>query len=117
MHAIKEIGGYVGVLSHRDFVIKQASKKNISTVELRKAYIEHIVHIGNIIGTDKLLLSSDDMEFYYYLNDGYEKLPIYEYSSIKDEIKKDLLTVFSKEEAEKILFKNAIKIFKKLKKK
>ncbi|HHW69324.1 MAG TPA: hypothetical protein GX747_03205 [Tenericutes bacterium] len=114
---IKNINGYVGVMSNRNFVIKEAYKNNNSEEELRKIYLEHLIHIGNIIGYDKLLISTDDMSFYYDVDDIFVKLPIYNYKNILEELKKDLLTVFSKEDTQNILHDNASKIFSKLKKK
>lgn len=111
---IKEVNGYIGVCSNRNFVVKNALKNNVSNQELRRKYIEHIKYIGNIIGFDKVLLSTDDMTFSNG-DEDYKKLPIYNYRYIKEELESDLNNNFDKKITNDIMYMNARKLFNKVK--
>lgn len=52
--ALKEVGGFIGVFSNKNFV---------SNDNFKKKYLEHIIHISNLIGVDNIMLSTDDMCF------------------------------------------------------
>ncbi len=106
---IKEVDGYVGVMSNRNFVEKDALEENISLNALKESYMKHLIHIGNIIGFDHLTLSTDDMNFSLG-DEDYKKLPIYEYESITSSLKEDLSKVFSEDIVEDIMVNNAKKI-------
>ncbi|MBQ9071983.1 MAG: membrane dipeptidase [Bacilli bacterium] len=111
---LKEVDGYVGVMSNRNFVIKGALENNIDIELLKDAYIQHLIHIGNIIGFDHLMISTDDIKF--SLGDiDYQKLPIYNYESIAKDLRKDLSKYFNEEAVEDIMINNANKILKKVK--
>lgn len=51
---LKEVGGFIGVFSNKNFV---------SNDNFKKKYLEHIIHISNLIGVDNIMLSTDDMRF------------------------------------------------------
>lgn len=104
LYAIKEVNGYVGVLSNAYFVScgTTGTKKQQS-----REYLEHIIHISNIIGKDKVMLSTDDMRFVSDVDPDYGLAPIYNYLTIKEDIEKELLTYFNEEDTNNILFNNA----------
>ena len=102
--AIKEVNGYVGVLSNAHFVScgTEGTKE-----EQSKQYLEHIIHVANIIGKDKLMLSTDDMRFASECDSDYGIAPIYNYLTIKEDIRKELLTHYNEEDTNNILYNNA----------
>ena len=95
-------------------MIKTAVKNNVSDSDLRKSYIEHIKYIGNIIGFDKVLLSTDDMTFSHG-DEDYKKLPIYNYRYIKEELYEDLIKNFDKKTTNDIMYMTARSLFEKVK--
>lgn len=112
--ALKEVGGYVGVLSNSHFVeCGHTASKEIQ----RKEYMEHIIYIGNIIGKDKVMLSTDYMMFMAEYDPEYGLVSIYDYSTIKQNIERDLLSCLSREDTDNILYNNAYNIVSTLKKK
>ena len=107
---IKEVNGLVGVFSNRYFVSLEPFEEKI-----KNEYLEHIIHIGNIIGFDKLMLSTDDMSFCGDFDSEYLTAPIFDYSNLYIEKRNLLLQHFSLEQTDKIMFKNAYdKIINKL---
>lgn len=115
LESIKEVGGLVGVFSNRNFI----SRDTLEPKENQKiSYLRHIIHIANIIGVDNVMLSTDDMRFCADVDPEYGELPIFDYSEISSQIEKLLLTNFSQEETNNILYDNAYKkIINKLNKK
>lgn len=104
LYAIKEVNGYVGVLSNAHFV----SCGTTGTKEQQsREYLEHIIHISSIICKDKVMLSTDDMRFVSDVDPDYGIAPIYNYLTIKEDIEKELLTYFNSEDTNNILFNNA----------
>ena len=110
LEAIKEINGYVGVISNINFI----NTFDNSFERKSKEYLNHIIHIANIVGKDKVMLSTDDMRFYAEYNPEYLERPIYEYKNIKNSIEKELLTYFNKTDTNNILYNNAHKIINEL---
>ena len=110
LKAIKEIDGFVGVISNVYFI----NTHDGSYEKKSKEYLKHIIHIANIVGNDRVMLSTDDMRFYSDINPIYLNRPIYNYKNIKECIEKELLTYFSKNDTEKILYSNAHYIVEKL---
>lgn len=82
--------------------------------ELRKIYLKHIDYIGNMIGFDHVVLSTDDMSFAKEVNEVYGLRAIYDYKNIKQKIKSDLLGKYESQIVEDILEKNAERIFQKI---
>ena len=110
--SLKSINGYIGVISNIHFM----NLKDDDNYEYkRKEYLKHIIYISNIIGINNVMLSTDDMRFASDNSDYYLYAPIYKYETIKEDIENDLLTYFNEEETNKILYKNASGIVKKLK--
>lgn len=110
---IKEVDGYIGVTSNKNFVIKGALENNLDIELLKEAYIKHLLYIGNIIGFDHLLISTDDMKFSLG-DEDYQKLSIYDYKSLAKDLKEDLTIYLNQDTIEDIMVNNAKKIFKKI---
>lgn len=110
--SLKEVDGYVGVMSNSNFIIKGG--RELPREELRKGYLEHIDHIGNIIGFDHVMVSTDDMTFCSWMDPVYDKCPIYDYKNVRKELESDLLSMYSKEVSEGIMHGNASRMFDKL---
>ena len=104
LKTIKEVNSYVGVLSNAHFV---SCGTNGTKKQQSREYLEHIIHISNIIGKDKVMLSTDDMRFVEDFDPEYGLAPIYNYLTIKEDIEKELLTYFDENDTNNILFNNA----------
>ena len=104
--AIKEVNGYIGVISNIHFINSSNDKS--------REYLNHIIYISKLIGKDKVMLSTDDMRYYADFNPVYLSRPIYEYNNIKNSIEKELLNYFNKTDTNNILYNNAYKIVKEL---
>lgn len=115
LEAIKEVNGYVGVMSNRSFVA--TNNENMTIKEISDAYLEHIDYIGKIIGFDHVMLSTDDMTFAKDVNPIYATRAIYNYENIRENIKKELSERYSEDIVEGILEENAKKVFEKIKNK
>ena len=98
----------IGLVSYPEFVGNRTRSK----------YIEHIKYMINIFGSDKVMVSSDNMNFVSIINpNDKEEHGIYDYNTIAAELKKDLLSIFSLEDVEKIMEKNAQKLYYRIKEK
>lgn len=111
---IHRLGGKVGLFSNRNFVIKDALKKNISVEKLQEAYLEQIRYVEKLFGgIDSIVLSTDDM--------GWDAIPahdpefsllaIYPYSKIKNLLFETLSNEYQQEEIEKLLYQNGKQLF------
>ena len=67
--------------------------------------MEHISKAIDILGIDKVCVSSDDMTFANVLFDQ-KYLMLFDYKNINDELRKLLSKKYSKEEIDKIMYKN-----------
>ncbi len=107
LQVLKELDAIVGVVSYSRFI----STVDEDTVKLRQKYLEHIKHIVSIVGIDHVGVSTDDMTFGVELF-GDEKEPqVFDYATVKRDLRELLEQDFSKNEIEMILEKN---IFRKL---
>lgn len=102
--AIKEVNGLVGVFSNRNFI---TSDHNLSKEDEAKQYLNHIIHISEIIGVDSVMLSTDDMSFCADIDPEYLEIPIFDYSNIVSLTRNLLLKHFNIEDTDKIMFQNA----------
>ena len=102
--ALKEVGGKIGCVLYPPFV---GSKKI-------EDFIKHLEYMISIFGYHKVMIASDNMEFLSLC--GEEKEAFYPYSSMADELQKELEKTFSKEVVESLLFKNAEVLYNKIKK-
>ena len=101
---LNEVGGMIGCVLYPPFV---GSKKI-------EDYIKHLEYMISIFGYHKVMIASDNMEFLSLC--GEEKESFYSYSSMVDELQKELEKKFSKEVVESLLFKNAEVLYNKIKK-
>ena len=104
---LREIDGCIGVISNKHFV---------KDPNYREEYVKQIKYISSLIGIDRVMLSTDDMRFNSDYDSKYLKRPIYDYKRLSKDIRSDLTEYFSTEEVDKIMYKNAEKIIRKLKK-
>lgn len=120
---IREVNGYVGVLSNINFLTKNGlalrlnpknDKKQVQAF-LEQKYIEQINHIMNIVGSDKIMLASDDMSYLKDIDTDYGKLALFPYEDLKSETNNLLENYFAKETVDKILYKNGLNLLNKLK--
>jgi len=111
LEKLKEVGGLLGLVAYRDFL---TDKTDIES--LRNAYVTHIQYAIKILGIDNVMLASDNMYFINKFDTYEERKPVYSYDKMKEEIKEDLKPYFSKGEIEKIMYKNAERLYEKLKK-
>ena len=77
LECIKEVDGYVGVISNKYFLDEKKTYEEYSD-----EYLKHIKYISKIIGTNRVMLSTDDMRFASDIDDIYNYRPIYEYKNI-----------------------------------
>lgn len=104
--ALKEVGGMIGLVSYPLFV---GDSK-------RSSYVAHIKYMVDLFGSDRVMVSSDNMNFTSIIDPkDREEHEIYDYNHIQEELKKDLLGVFSLEDTEKILEQNAKKLYDRIK--
>ena len=111
---LKEVDGYVGVMSNRNFVLKGALENNIDEKLLREEYVKHVLYIGNIVGFNHLMLSTDDMKFSLG-DEDYQKLPIYNYETIAKKLRNDLSKYLSKDTVDDVMINNAQRLVRNLK--
>ena len=104
LYALKEVNGLVGLLSNSHFIScgPEGTKE-----EQSKQYLEHIKYVANIVGKDNVMLSTDNMMFLADYDSDYGICGIYDYSNLKNQIEKELLTYYNEEENNNILYNNA----------
>ena len=111
---IKELDGVIGIVGVKQFCIKEDSF-NSNREKYYKAYVEHIKYVKDLLGgVDNIAVSTDDMT--YYVTKYYKHFNVFKQESIKKELETLFLeNDFTREEIEKILYKNfEDKILKKL---
>lgn len=108
LKALKEIGGYLGLVMHPPF-ITDSKDDNV----IKKDFLKHIKIASQIMGVDRIMLASDNLEFYDELNVESPDSP-FKQSSIKESLKQLLKEYFTEEEIDKIMYKNALKIYEKI---
>lgn len=104
LHALKEVGGLVGLLSNVYFV---STNPNISQEEKNTKYLEHIKYASNILGKDKVMLSTDDMRYMKDIDPAFNYSSIFDYSKLLKENKQLLLSHYTEEDTNNILYNNA----------
>lgn len=115
---IKELDGVVGLFSNRGFVYKDSFKNKTDNELVKERYLSHIKHVENLFGgIDNICLSTDDMTFCSDKDPDYKLCPIFNYSSIKNDLLTLLSKEYSKEDINKLLYKNAMKLFNRINKK
>ena len=103
LEALKSVDGILGLVGYSVFVGDESKEK----------YLEHIIHAVDIMGIDNVGVSSDDMTFSIELfNEDFGPMT-FKYDKIKEELMDLLLSKYSQEDVEKILYKNVYnKLFK-----
>ncbi len=103
LEALKSVDGILGLVGYSVFVGDETKEK----------YLEHIIHAVDIMGIDNVGVSSDDMTFSIELfNEDFGPMT-FKYDKIKEELMDLLLSKYSQEDVEKILYKNVYnKLFK-----
>ncbi len=106
---IKELNGIIGIVGVKPFCIKEESFDN-NKRKYENAYVEHIKYLNKLSGgVDNISLSSDDMSYYKINTKYFKHFNVFKQDKMKKRLEKILLKDgFSKEEIEKILYKNAI---------
>ena len=105
---LKSVSGKIGIVAYPDFITNQQN--------IKESYLNHIIEATKIMGIDNVMLSTDNMDFYYQINNEIPpKIPFNE-QKIKKEVKKLLRSYFTKKETKKIMYKNALQIYKKINK-
>ena len=104
LYALKEVNGLVGVLSNSHFI---SCGTNSTFEEQSKEYLEHIKYIANIVGKENVMLSTDNMMFLADYDSEYGICGIYDYSNLKNQVERELLTYYSREDTDNILYNNA----------
>lgn len=109
---LRDIGGYIGLFSNRNFVSLNTDNE---TIQDRKAkYLEHIDHILKLgFSEDKILLSTDDMNF--NSDESYHGLETFNLENINFELRDILKTRYDNKFIDKIMYKNAKKLFNMIK--
>ena len=107
---IKELGGIIGVVNVKLFCIEE-EKFNNNRKKYENAYIEHIKYLKKMLkGVDNIAISTDDMTYYKTSIRYYKHFNVFKQENMKHRLEKLLLkNGFTKEEIEKILYKNAQK--------
>ncbi len=104
---IKELDGIIGIVSVKPFCIKEErfSKGNS---KYKKAYIEHIKYVSNLLGgIDNIAVSTDDMTYYKTNKRYYKHFNVFKQDNMKKELERLLLyNGFTNKDIEKILYKN-----------
>ena len=115
---MKELNGVVGLFSNRGFVYKDSFKNKTDNELVKDKYLSHIKHLENLFGgIDNICLSTDDMTFCGDKDPDYNLCPIFNYSTIKNDLVTLLSKEYSKEDIDKLLYGNAMKLFNRINKK
>lgn len=109
LEALRDVGGYLGLVMHPPFITDNADDEVI-----KKEFLKHVKLAVKIMGIDRVCLSSDNLEFYKYLDFDYVKSP-FKQKNIGKDIESLLLDEFDEVDVHKIMYENALKIYEKLK--
>ena len=106
---LKEVGGYVGVVSARNFVSSDDTRKTVAGL------VDHIEYIAKFIGIDHVMLGLDMMDYLDDFNDHNSNLDDLathaQANNIVDEMRK---RGFTDEEIDKVTYKNYMELLKKV---
>lgn len=113
--SLAQVNGLVGVFSNRNFVVKPEDKDTATDIEKQNAYLKHIDYITSIIGKDKVMLATDDMDFCKDSDSEYGQTAIYDYENISNVIAEQLFKKYGEETTYEMMYSNAKeKIFNKI---
>lgn len=102
LNTLKSIDGSIGIIAYGGF-IKDEKHQNI---DLKELYLEHINHAVEIMGIDRVCVSSDDMVFCKEMfNEDFGEM-VFDYNRIDSSMRELLSSSYSSEEIDKIMYKN-----------
>lgn len=108
---LRDIGGYIGLFSNRNFVSKNTDNENLE--ERKISYLKHIDHVLELgFSEDKILLSTDDMNF--NLDPSYHGLQTFELENIASDLRNILENKYNIDFVNKIMIDNAKNLIKKV---
>lgn len=105
--ALKDVGGYLGLVMHPPFITDDKQK-------IKDIFLSHIEYASRIMGIDKVMLASDNLEFYDELGIKNENVSPFKYENMKNDIEKLLKKSFNEFEIKKIMYENAMEIYRKI---
>lgn len=115
LKAIASIQGLVGVFSNRNFIVEDDIKETASDFEKQNSYLAHIDYISSMIGKDKVMVATDDMDFCKDADPEYGETAIYDYSTIANTLGNQLAKRYNSDIAYDIMYLNAkTKVFDKI---
>ena len=115
---IKSLNGLVGLFSNRGFVFENSLRDKTDNKLVIEKYVEHIKYLEKLFGgLDNIAVSTDDMTFCADKDIEYLDCPIFNYSTLKDELISCLSKYYNEKKKKKILYSNSKKLFNKLNKK
>ena len=100
--SLKELSPVIGLVSYGPFVSSSEDRE-----ELSKKYVEHIVHVRDLLGIDSIGVSTDDMKFGPALFGDEDDIQIFDYGKVGKQIRASLKNTFTKEEIGKVLYENS----------
>lgn len=112
---LKDLNGYIGLFTNGNFLSKD--NEEIPYEQRQSNYLKHLDHIINNIGfsTDKILVSTDDMNF--NPDQSYHNLEAFSIETIGTKLHELIEKNYNKEIADNILVNNAQELFKNVKQK
>ena len=115
LRKLKDLAGYIGLFTNGNFLSKD--NETISYEERQNNYLKHLNYIINNIGfsTDKILVSTDDMNF--DPDESYHNLEAFPIEMISTKLHDLIEKNYNKEIADNILVNNAQELFKNIKQK
>lgn len=109
LQALKSVNGKLGIVCYPEFLTNSKEKNKI-----KENYLKHIENAVKIMGINNVMVSTDNMDFYYQLNNINPPSIPFNQNKIKKEMKKLLKIKFKNKDIKKIMYKNAEKLYKKL---
>ncbi len=100
--SIKEFSPVVGLVSYGPFVSSSENRE-----DLMRKYVEHLVHVRDLLGIDSVGVSTDDMKFGPALFGDEDDIQVFDYSQVGKQIKELLKDTFTQEEINKVLYENS----------
>ena len=109
---IKKLGGIIGIVGVKPFCVEEEMFNN-NRKKYEKAYIENLKYLKDLLnGVDNIGVASDDMTYYKTNKRYYKHFGVFKHERMKKRLEKLLLkNGFSRNETERILYKNAEEFF------
>lgn len=112
LEKLKEIGGLLGLVSYKDFLTTKDTKT------AKEEYFKHIAYAVDKLGVDKVMVSSDNMDFNkFFVPEDNSAPAFYPYGQMNELIRQGLSSYFNEDTIEQIMFGNAHQLYKQLKNK